>query len=144
MDFWSACLLREEKKFFLAAEEWDARSSPSKLSAALSFAMLPQSKRVTRSLFKELGSRAMLRSPLFDVSYVRHDGDGPRVACVISKKRAPRAVDRNKLRRKAYQAFTESGFSKPYILIIYPRAEALRAPHKDAVVQLSEILATLR
>lgn len=103
--------------------------------------MPPKKERVTRADFNNLSERALIRSNLFDIAYKANPDF--KVACVISKKRVKLAVDRNKVRRKAYNAFKETGFKRPYIIILYPRIEMLRSPQKDLVVELSKALATL-
>jgi ribonuclease P protein component len=104
--------------------------------------MPPKKERVTRADFNNLSERALLRGNLFDIAYKANPDF--KVACVISKKRVKLAVERNKIRRKAYYALRESGFRKPYIIILYPRIEMLRSPKKDLVLELSKALATLK
>ena len=101
-----------------------------------------KSERVTRADFNKLSKREILRSSLFDVAFLK--GDTIKVGCVISKKRVKKAVERNKIRRKSYQAFKESGFTKPYTIIIYPRAEMLTSPLQEVVMEFSKVLATLK
>ncbi len=104
--------------------------------------MPPKDARLSRADFSKLKNRATLRSELFDITY--SPAEKLKVACVISKKRVKLAVARNKIRRKAYHSFMETGFAKPYIIIIYPRIEMLRCPHATTVVELSKVLATLK
>lgn len=104
--------------------------------------MPPRKSRLSRADFNSLRSRATIRSPFFDITYT--NSAQVKVACVISKKRVKLAVDRNKIKRKAYHAFKETNFSKPYIIIINPRIEILRATFKEVVVELSKALATLK
>lgn len=104
--------------------------------------MPPRKARLSRADFNNLSSRSTVRSPLFDITYTK--GIETKVACVISKKRVKFAVERNRIRRKAYHAFKETGFSKPFIVIIYPRIEMLKAPFKETVVELSKVLDTLK
>lgn len=104
--------------------------------------MPPRKERLSRADFNNLSNRATLRSSLFDITYTT--APQLKVACVISKKRVKLAVERNKIRRKAYHAFKETGFNKPYIIIIYPRIEMLRSPFKETVVELSKTLDTLK
>lgn len=104
--------------------------------------MPPRKERLSRADFNSLSSRSTLRSSLFDITYIT--SPQLKVACVISKKRVKLAVERNKIRRKTYHAFKETGFNKSYIIIIYPRIEMLRAPFKETVVELSKTLDTLK
>lgn len=104
--------------------------------------MPPKKERLSRADFSKLSSRATLRSPLFDITY--SPSINLKVACVISKKRIKLAVERNRVRRKAYHAFKETGFNKAYIIIIYPRIEMLKSPYKETVMEFSKALATLK
>ncbi|MCX6756608.1 MAG: ribonuclease P protein component [Candidatus Nomurabacteria bacterium] len=104
--------------------------------------MPPKELRLSRADFSKLKERATLRSPLFDITYSL--SKSLKVACVIAKKRVKLAVDRNKIRRKTYHAFKETGFNKNYIIIIYPRIEMSKCPYKEIVMELSKILATIK
>ncbi|MEI6810756.1 MAG: ribonuclease P protein component [Candidatus Nomurabacteria bacterium] len=103
--------------------------------------MPPKEARLSRADFNKLSKRATLRSPLFDITY--SPSESLKVACVIAKKRIKLSVDRNRIRRKAYHAFKETGFNKYYIIIIYPRIEMSKCPYKEIVIELSKVLATL-
>ena len=104
--------------------------------------MPPRKSRLSRGMFNQLSKREIIRSPLFDISYCKNEDF--RVACVISKKRIKLAVERNRVRRKAYHALSETGFNKPYIIIIYPRVEMLKCPYQDLVLELSKTLSILK
>ena len=104
--------------------------------------MPPKEVRLSREDFNKLNKRATLRSPFFDITY--SPGETLKVACVIAKKRVKLAVDRNRIRRKAYHAFKETKFNKNYIIIIYPRIEMAKCSYKEIVMELSKVLATLK
>ncbi|HCC05800.1 TPA: hypothetical protein DEP94_00325 [Candidatus Nomurabacteria bacterium] len=104
--------------------------------------MPPKEIRLSRADFSKLSKRATLRSPLFDITY--SPSETLKVACVIAKKRVKLAVERNRIRRKAYHSFKESNFNKNYIIIIYPRIEMLKCPYQELVVEFSKVLATLK
>jgi ribonuclease P protein component len=103
--------------------------------------MLSKKARVTKSDFTTLSKRSLLRAPLFDIAYV--SAETCKVACVISKKRVKRSVDRNRIRRKIYEAFVKTGYNKPYVLIIYPQAKVLHESEVATVMQLGSLFATL-
>lgn len=103
--------------------------------------MPPKKERLSQGLFKKLGTRTVIRSTSFDVAYFPFET--LKVACVISKKRIKKAVFRNKVRRKMYHAFYESGPRKNYAVIIYPKIEALHLPYAKLVSELQQILATI-
>lgn len=104
--------------------------------------MPPKKERLSRADFSKLNNRMMIRSSLFDITYVK--GQSLKIACVISKKRIKLAVNRNKARRKIFNSFKETGFNKNYIIIIYPRSEMLNCSQKDIIMELSKDLATLK
>lgn len=104
--------------------------------------MPPKAIRLSRADFNKLSERATLRSPLFDITY--SPSECLKVACVIAKKRVKLAIERNRIRRKAYHAFKDTNFDKNYIIIIYPRIEMSKCPYKEIVMELSKVLATLK
>lgn len=66
------------------------------------------------------------------------DVDG--FSCVISKKTAPTAVERNRAKRRARTAFLAAGGGRgAYVIGI--RKPALAAPHHELVRELSKLLA---
>lgn len=103
--------------------------------------MPPKKDRLTRFDFMYKGKRTTVRFPLFDV--VALHGDRPKVACVISKKRIQRAVDRNTVRRKMYRAWILVNTTNPYHVILYPQARVLTAPLSVLIDELKQALVSL-
>ena len=67
--------------------------------------MLSKQNRVSKELFDELLKKGkVLHSPLFSLRYIDENITISRFAFVVSKKIAPNAADRNKLRRRGYSA----------------------------------------
>lgn len=103
--------------------------------------MPPKKERLHTYDFKNLGRRAQLRSPLFDIAYA--PSPSVKVACVVAKKQVKRAVDRNTVRRKIYHAWRAASFTKPYAVIIHPRREALLSPVSKISEEMVKLFATL-
>ena len=104
--------------------------------------MPPKSERLTKYDFSGLKKRTTLVSSLFDIVYITSPTS--KVACVIAKKRIPKAVDRNKIKRKLYHIYRENKPKKPYIIIFYPKKESLYAPHKKLNNEMVTLFATLQ
>ncbi|HUO56185.1 MAG TPA: ribonuclease P protein component [Candidatus Paceibacterota bacterium] len=105
-------------------------------------------KRLTRADFKNIQSSGARRihGRYFTLSVASLKGNNgsteTRIACVVSKKTAPRAVDRNLIKRRTREAVrhlldTKSGSltnttrsQENTSLIFYVKKEALSAPYK--------------
>lgn len=102
--------------------------------------MLPKSKRLTGKDFIGLKTRIVYRGACFDLAYT------PRMytkyACVISKKRIKRSVDRTRAKRKIYAALQGAEHSPAYI-IIYPTQSILTIPFVKIKEELQKAFATL-
>lgn len=88
-------------------------------------------ERLTRDdLTAFFGARSSrVRGSLFDLSFQSHAGRGVKAACVVSKKAMPRAVDRNKARRRVRAVMTRLDLPRtPISLVFMARAEAKAAP----------------
>lgn len=103
--------------------------------------MLPKRERLTKKDFSALTRRNMIRNTLFDIGYLA--SNKTKVACIISKKTLPKAVDRNKVKRKMYNLFRECKPNKPYIVLFYPKPEVLYTPYLELKNKMSEIFAKL-
>jgi ribonuclease P protein component len=103
--------------------------------------MLPKSKRLTKTDFKGLRARISYRGAHFDIATVPEKKT--KYACVIAKKRIRRAVDRNKVRRKVYEAARLAEPSSPSYILVYPTKQALAAPLQAIREELKAAFATL-
>jgi ribonuclease P protein component len=83
----------------------------------------------------------MVRGTLFDVMYVTSEYS--KVACVVAKKTLPRAVDRNRIKRRIYSLYKKLRPTKACIMVIYPKKQALRISHKVLQDEMKGIFATL-
>lgn len=103
--------------------------------------MPPKKQRLLKKDFNNLSKRSLVRNPLFDVAYIT--SPVPKIACVVSKKTLKKAVDRNKVKRKVYNAFRECIGNKNYIFIIYPKKDTLTTPYLKIKDTMQEIFATI-
>lgn len=91
--------------------------------------MLKKSERIKRAGF----SNRPLRRKRFRFGSIAFLTEPPRAAVVVSKKTCPKAVDRNRLKRRIYAILR--GFIRQQKLhagvIIYPTREALRTPSQE-------------
>lgn len=103
--------------------------------------MLPKQKRITGKDFKGLKTRIVYRGACFDVAAAPNED--VKFACVISKKRIARAVDRNKAKRKVYTALQTIHVTHPSFFIVYPTKTILALPFSDLKEELQKAFATL-
>lgn len=103
--------------------------------------MLPKSKRLTQSDFKGLRTRISYRGTYFDIAVM--PATTTKYACIIAKKRVKRAVDRNKARRKVYEAVRSIEPSSPSYVVIYPTKQAVAGAMEAMKNELLAAFATL-
>lgn len=103
--------------------------------------MLPKSRRITTQDFKGKKTRLVYRGAFFDISFA--PADTTKFACIISKKRIKRAVDRNRVRRQIYTSLQETTPNQLAYIFIYPTKNALHAPKKAISEEISKAFATL-
>ena len=110
--------------------------------------MLPKHSRLTKeTIEKYLIKARRARTPRFLVMYaIVPLQKAPQISFVASKKVAPRAVDRNKLRRRGYAS------AKPFVHRLSPGAailvsyttKDLKAPIKEMTEELEKVLLSAR
>lgn len=103
--------------------------------------MLPKSKRITTQDFKGKKTRLVYRGAFFDLSL--SPAEATKFACIISKKRIKRAVDRNQVRRRIYTSLQGVTPTQPAYIFIYPTKNALHAPKKAISEEINKAFATL-
>jgi ribonuclease P protein component len=103
--------------------------------------MLPKSKRITSQEFKGKKTRLVYRGAFFDVSLT--PAETTKFACIISKKRIKKAVDRNQVKRRVYTSLQGIVTSHPAYIFIYPTKNALHAPKKAISEEINKAFATL-
>lgn len=103
--------------------------------------MLPRPKRLTKSHFIGLKTKIVFRGYLLDVAYL--PSLETRFACVISKKKIKRAVDRNRVKRKIYSLLEKRELKSPLYCIVYPKQTALYVKSSAIQSELDTVFATL-
>ena len=72
---------------------------------------------------------------------MRQKNDAPtKCAIVVSGKISRKAVVRNKIRRRAYEAIAESHIKKGHLAIFYARGEAREATARQIAADIKNIL----
>ena len=90
--------------------------------------MLPKSKRLTTEEIESLRSGKSVFGTLISMRAIK--SDTLKFAVSVSKKVAPLAVDRNRLRRKVYSALPSliHEIKLPAFIMFMPKKEILTAP----------------
>lgn len=84
--------------------------------------MLPRKERLSRDVFgRFFASGKRFRAVSFDVIYTPHETF--HASIVVSKKVAPRAVLRNKLRRRIYSLLRTIGAAQGVYIVVMRRTE---------------------
>lgn len=103
--------------------------------------MPPRAERLSHNDFSNMLGKKLLRGDFFDISY--SPSSFPKVACVISKKKIKKAVERNRLRRRMYHLFYELDTVFPYTIVIYPKQEARYIAHDTLLEAFRSMFAKL-
>jgi ribonuclease P protein component len=104
--------------------------------------MLPKKERFTKKDFIGARPHIFFRGTYFDVASVSNGMT--KYACVISKKRIKRAVDRNSVKRKVYASIRSSrNVSANQSLIFYPKKTLLNASTPLVLTEIRKVFATL-
>lgn len=103
--------------------------------------MLPKNQRFKRTTFpkkKPLRRLSFLWGSV--LVYGAAGSEGGRAAVVVPKKVLRHAHDRNRAKRRLYEALAASGASEQTSLVIFPRREALTAPFAALVDDVKRAL----
>ena len=103
--------------------------------------MLPKSERLTKNDFESIRPKVFFRGEFFDVALVPLEAT--KFACVISKKKIKRAVDRNKVKRRIFGALKESRPKSTGHFIFYIKSSAENALYGSLNKEISKAFATL-
>ena len=108
---------------------------------------MPKKHRLSHSDFKLVANARFRRErgKYFTLSYGTIPGTKgvyPRIACVVSKKGAARAVDRNLIKRRCRDAAKSfiSDIKEPLVLVFYAGRNAKSAPHAEIKKDMHELL----
>lgn len=93
--------------------------------------MLKKAERLTVSDIEALSQGKSVFGTLLSLRFISAQKTG--FAIAVSKKVAPLAVDRNRIRRRAYAAIEKihTSLSIPVYAMIMPKKEFLKAPFAD-------------
>ncbi len=103
--------------------------------------------RIARADFPARAPKARVADELFSVAlWSVHQGLEPKFGCVVSKKVAARAVDRNALKRRCREIALPlvGGMKRPVAIVVYPKKAALGASFAQMKASLSKLLAELQ
>lgn len=106
--------------------------------------MLPKARRIDKTTFKTLTGRGMsYHSPLLFLSvYAQNEQKPTRCAVLCSKKVSPRAVERNRQRRRVYRSLQTllPNIQPGYFCVITLKKEAKIAEFTDLDVSVKKVL----
>lgn len=107
--------------------------------------MLPKARRIDKTTFKTLTGRgSSFSSPLLFLSvYKTHSHTPTRCAVLCSKKVSPRAVDRNRQRRRVYRSLqTHISHIKPGFLCVFTIKKEAKDSSFDEIYMVVTTLLT--
>jgi ribonuclease P protein component len=111
------------------------------------FRLMPKHQRLSRVDFSSINTARLRRIhgaylTLSVSEHVKNPISKPKFACVVSKKIAARAVDRNRIRRRCREAFRTlcNGRTDPRSFICYAKKEAAAASYDDIRSDLRDLL----
>ncbi len=105
--------------------------------------MFPAALRLTKKDFSTITTKIIYRGDLFDVA--KQDGLLFKVACVISKKKINKAVERNRVRRRVLRALVLCLHNKKAkgFFVIYPKPKSKEATYQKIEEEIFKAFATL-
>ena len=101
--------------------------------------MLPKSRRLATDDIEGLSLGKSVFGTLLSIRY--RAAQSLRFAVAVSKKTAPRAVDRNRIRRRVYEAarVASRSVSSPASVMVMPKKDCLTAPAEAIESELSTL-----
>ncbi len=109
--------------------------------------VMPHLYRISRSEFQDMRGFKRLNGSLFTLSWGSLPGrTTPGGACIVSSKVAPRAVDRNKIKRRCRsilaQILAKSPAGKLYIMVA--KKAALDASYREVQKEIASLIARVQ
>ena len=105
--------------------------------------MLARKNRISKSEFPSPKTRGIrfLSASFSGVVYPTQPLN-TKISVVVSKKTAPKAVHRNRIKRQFYSLFGAyiEKFNKPILIVVYPKKEALFMKQTDLQKEVAKIL----
>ena len=105
---------------------------------------MTSSARLSRAEFPRKPASRRLGDELFSIGvWPLQAGTEPRFSCVVSKKVAKKAVERNLLKRRCREIVAPilRNSTKPIAVVVYPKKTALTASFGEMRVALASLLA---
>jgi RNase P protein component len=103
--------------------------------------MLPKSERFTKNNFLGIRPKVFFRGTLLDVAGIILPTQ--KFACVTSKKTLKRAVDRNLIKRRIFNAIKGIPHTFAYSIIFYPKKGSATISYSQLVDEIKSAFATL-
>lgn len=102
--------------------------------------MLPKASRLSTEDVRSLAAGKSVFGTLLSLRI--KPAEALKCSVSVSKKVAPRAVDRNRARRRVYAAFEKAlpAVTSPAFILIMPKKEALSAPLDALVAEISLLM----
>lgn len=102
---------------------------------------MPAAHRIERSAFRTASARRV-HSTNISLSIAKNINNKPLFGCVVSKKIAARATDRNALKRRCREAFRpELAWIGAWSIVVYPKKNALTIPFSEFKHEVKAVLA---
>lgn len=132
-----------ERMFSAAAAARAAKSSLSPRRENSLTIMIPKKNRINREDFgKLLKNGKFINSGTFSVRYLRNSLNLSHFSVVVAKKVAPKAVSRNKIRRRIYSILNEwqKTAKNPYFMAFFAKKGAEGATFAETEAEIIKIL----
>lgn len=127
-------------------QKWSPSSdAPPKKGSRAALCLMARAARLTRADFPSRAAKVRVVNDLFSVSLWEARNGGPKLSCVVSKKIATRAVDRNFLKRQCREIASPlvAAFKKPVAVVVYPKKAALAVSFSQRRTALVSLLGKL-
>lgn len=137
---------RPHSRFSCAPQNKDrqTRTTASNAQGSISSrTLMPRSASLTRADFARMKGFKRLMGAFFSLSWGKIEGrTTPASACVISAKTAPRAVVRNRIKRRcrATMAPLISRMDEPWILVWHAKKGAVHASNEEMKREIQELM----
>lgn len=99
--------------------------------------MLPKPKRLNSADFLNLNTKNVFRGFYVDISIC--SAQKTKFACIISKKKIKKAVDRNRTKRRVYSIIENLNLKDNYSVVIYPKPTALSGEYNLIKSEINEV-----
>jgi ribonuclease P protein component len=118
-----------------------SQGAAAKAEPASRFSAMPKKYRLSGEEIRHLSGKRM-HGKLFSLLVAPISGTHAKFACVVSKKTAARAVDRNKIKRRCRSVLAAHAQSvqKPVALVFYAKSAVKEASFADTKRDIDQLL----